>query len=156
MPPRPGHHLDLFLVPHGGLPADDALDRALAPLDDPGAAAAIVDGGFRGVRVDRPRRRTLYANRQGGFRVSCPACGNNLAPDFGAALTAWREGGASSVGCSACGAISSLEALDFAPQAAFGDGAVVLVDARSFGLTASGQATFRDLLGPFELVGSRR
>ena len=156
MPPRPGHHLDLYLVTQGRLPADEALNQALGRLAEPQASRELVDGGFAGVRVDRPLQRTLYANRQGGFRVACPACGGNLAPAFGGALTLWRAGGPFALTCATCGVESRLDTLRFSPAAAFGDGAVVLIDARSFGLTERGQAVFTELLGPFDLVGSRR
>lgn len=156
MPPRPGHHLDLYLVPSRGLVGQETLRSQLAPLAEPAVAAALVEGGFSSLRVDRPDRLTFYANRQGGFRVACAACGGNLAPAFGPALMAWRHGGAFELACPACGVQSPLDRLSFAPHAAFGEGAIVLVDARSFGLTDLGRERFEALIGPFELVGSRR
>jgi hypothetical protein len=158
VPPRPGHHLDLSLVLPAPIADPAALDAALraAGLAADPAPGRAVPGGYRAVRLDRPAAPTLYANRQGGFRVACPACGANLVPAFSAAMARWREGGPFAVGCAACGQAGPLDAVVFRPPAAFGAAAVVLVDAGAPALTGWGEHAFRELLGPFTVVGSRR
>jgi hypothetical protein len=158
VPPRPGSRLDLYLVLR-----DRSLDAGAlgASLDALGLSAGearsrAVEGGYVGLRLDQPDGLTLYANRQGGFRVACPACAANLVPPFAAALGRWRAGGPFEVACAACGGTAPLDAATFAPPAAFGARALVLLDARSHRLTEWGQATFERLLGRFALVGSRR
>ncbi|TVQ90091.1 MAG: hypothetical protein EA397_14160 [Deltaproteobacteria bacterium] len=162
MPPRPGSRLDLYLVPTQGrtLPSQEVLKSALSEqgIDLEGdASGRLVDGGFASIRLDRPPRLTLYANRQGGFRVRCPAGGQNIVPSFNAALSSWRAGGQATIAeCGACGGEHALSELDFAPPAALGRGAIVLVDVGSMRLTAEGGARFEAILGPFVIVGSRR
>ena len=163
--PRPSAHLDVFLVPVGlaDLPEHAVLIDGLAAAGlASGRAAgpraeAVLKGGYRSVRIDRPEHPTLYANRQGGFRVACPATGQTVVPAFSKALGAWRGGGQPELaGCPACGGDHAFDALDTAPLAAVGRAAVVLVDAGSVKLTEAGQAQLTELIGPFHLIGSRR
>lgn len=158
MPPRPGSRLDLYLVLRDGPTDAEGLWRSLDGdgLSTGAARSQAVDGGYDAVRLDLPDGVALYANRQGGFRVACPGCAANLAPAFSAALGRWRSGGPFAVGCPACGVTSPLDAVDFAPPAAFGCAALVLLDARSHQLTSWGRAAFERHLGPFTVVGSRR
>jgi hypothetical protein len=163
--PRPSPYLDLFLVPAdlAALPDHDALTARLAEVGaaegrsaGPRAGSMVV-GGYRGVRADRPPHPTLYANRQGGFRVVCPDTEVSVVPAFVAALQAWREGGVAVLEpCPSCGGSHPFEALITRPPAAIGAGAVVLVDAGSAELTDAGTAAFREILGEFRVVGSRR
>ena len=162
MPPRPGHRLDLYLVPDEGRPLPDALESVLAGAGwaegraaGP-AAGEVVRGGYRGVRLDRPPGERLYANGQGGFRVFCPETGDNIVPAFQAAVIAWRDGGARTLACPACGATHDLVHLSFAPAATFGRGAIVLLDVAEAQLTEAGRARAEAWLGPFTVVGSRR
>lgn len=113
-------------------------------------------GGFRGLRQDRPGKLRLYANGQGGFRVRCPVTGDNVVPAFQRALSAWRSGGPPRLDCPACDAPHTLDALDYAPDAAFGRGALVLVDVASAVPDPDGLAALEPLLGPVVVVGSRR
>lgn len=163
---RPGHRLDLLLVPPDPdarpVEALNALLRELKQRGVVGAAgqpgpeaARWVEGGFARLRVDKPDRITLYANAQGGFRVRCPTCGANLVPTFSAALTAWRSGGPRRCTCPSCGADPPLEALDFQPPAAFGRVALVTHDAGGSALTGEAQALVQQHLGPWRQVLSR-
>lgn len=158
MPARPGSHLDLFLVRGAPIDAPEELLGALRRDDlmgGPGSERAVEDG-YASVRLDRPAVPAFYANRQGGFRVRCPACAESLVQTFGRAMSVWRTGGGSAVSCPACAATFDLESLHFAPHAAFGAGAVVLVDVGSMRLTPWGRERFESIIGPFDLVGSRR
>ena len=163
--PRPSSHLDVFLVPAdlADLPEQSVLVERLGSAGAGAGRSAgpraeqLVRGGYRSVRIDRPPEPTLYANRQGGFRVSCPATGESIVPGFSKALSAWRSGGPAAVRqCPACGAEHPFDALHTAPLAAVGRGAVVLVDAGSVELTQAGNDAFNEMIGPFHVVGSRR
>ena len=164
MPPRPGHRLDLYVVPEGRrpLPEHAELVARLAEVElGPGrvpaeAAERVVEGGFSSVRVDRPGGVHLYANGQGGFRVSCPASGDSIVPAFSKALSAWRQGGERALICPSCGDEHALEAVDFRPAAAFGSGALVLADVQDARLRPEGHALLEEILGPFTVVGTRR
>lgn len=158
MPARPGSHLDLFLVRVAPIDAPEELLEALRRDDltgGPGSERAV-EVGYAGLRLDRPAAPAFYANRQGGFGVRCPACAESLVQTFGRAMSAWRTGGPRHISCPACAVISDLGSLHFAPHAAFGGGAVVLVDVGSMRLTPWGVERFESILGAFELVGSRR
>ena len=87
-------------------------------------------GSFARVRVDDPGRIVLYANQQGGFRVTCPDEGRNVVPAFSAALTAWKRGGPRSMSCS-CGRSHALERLSYEPDAAFGSAALIVANVAS-------------------------
>lgn len=159
MPPRPGPHLDLYLVPQGGgaVPSDSDLIRVLGEPEEPSQAPELVEGGFSSWRADRPRGPVLYANRQGGFFVRCPETGQNVVPAFNPALAQWRAGGAPELSpCPSCGSEHLFRELDYAPPAAIGQGALVLIQAGSMRLTARGRDQIEGVLGPVVVVGARR
>jgi hypothetical protein len=158
VPPRPGRHLDLYLVLRD-LPEDpSALVRRWRAerLDEPSVAGEIVEGGYRGTRLDLPGQETLYANRQGGFQVLCPACDTNLVPGFGPAMSAWRAGREDPLACTACRWRGHLHDATYRPPAAFGRAAWVLVDAGSLTISPLGLQRLTQLFGSFAIVGSRR
>jgi len=164
MPPRPGHHLDLYLVPRAleALPDAPAVQQILGDLGladgpHPGPRAQqLVPGGFARVRIDRPAGVTLYANGQGGFRVRCPDTDDNVVPSFQRALMAWRQGGPRQLTCPACGRDHALEDLSYAPAAAYGRGAVVLASVQSAQPLPDGLAALEHALGPLHVIGARR
>ncbi|MFT4624105.1 MAG: hypothetical protein ACI8PZ_002764 [Myxococcota bacterium] len=154
--PRPGRRLDLIVVPQPPTRQPDphpVLDSWrergwVRPDGTPGAPDRLITGDFARVQVDRPGRMTLYANRQGGFRVACPSCGANLVPPFMAAITSWRAGGPRECACSACTRSHPLETLDFKPAAAFGMCAVVFFDVGSAALLPAAVAELTEAIGP--------
>jgi hypothetical protein len=165
--PLPSRRLDLLIVP---LPPDraDALDAARALFDawvaagaiaadgEPGARAeALIEGGFGRARVDHPPGPALYGNRVGGFRATCPACGENVVPALNAAVAAWRAGGAPALECGACGRISPLEAVHTAPPAAPGRAALVLADASAAALSDEALAAVAEVIGAHRVVAAR-
>jgi hypothetical protein len=149
---RPTHRLDLCVVPADpDRPVDPAAARALVA-----AWRAAPPAGARAVRVDLPGEVSLYANQMGGFRVRCPETGDNLVPVFGGAVRVWRAGGERRLACPACGREHALESLDYAPDAAFAMGGVVLADVRTASLDADAQATAAAHLGgPVRVIGKR-
>ncbi len=162
--PRPGHRLDLLLLPEDPLrplngAALDGLFAAwtraglLDPDGRPGPrASGLVEGGFGLLRLDAPGRLAFYANQVGGFAVACPECGASVVPAFNAAMTAWRAGGDRDLVCPACGAQRPLEALSFRPDAAFAHWAVVFADAAAPALTRSAQQALVGALGPLRPI----
>lgn len=164
--PHVSHRLDLYLVPADERePASSDLERLWREgvarghwTDDGGpgpAADALVPRGLRGVRLDRPGRRVLYANQQGGFQVRCPRTDAPIVSAFSRAMAGWREGGDAALECSACGGQHARVELVFRPPAAFGAFALVVVDAGASTPTESGAAWIEAALGPFVVVGRR-
>jgi hypothetical protein len=162
---KPSHRLNLLLVPEDPERELDeaALAQALDSLnasgrldgDRPGPAAdELVRGGFKLIRVDRPLEATLYGNRQGGFYVRCPSCGDNVAHLVGPALRRWRAGQGRGLGCSGCEAGLDLARLDYAPPAAAGRFALELRDVGSPELNPLPELS-QALGGDFIVVGSR-
>lgn len=161
--PLPSSRLDLHLVPPDpdDRPRADA-ERLIAELrkrailDERGfagpEATRWIADGFRSVRIDDPGHVVLYANQQGGFRVSCPVCRENLVPVFMQALSSFRRGGPRRCTCPACGTDQPLDALDFLPAAAFGRLSVVTVDVGGAALTPEGVQLVGDLLGAWRTV----
>lgn len=149
--PRAAHRLDIVLVP-------DDPDRKVLPADLRALAAAwqgrkdLVEGGVGAIRADLPSDVTLYGNQLGGFAVRCPDTSQNLVPLFNRAMTAWRAGGARTLACSACGVQHPLEALDYAPPAAFACGAMVLADVNNRSPTDHALAEAEAVMGPLRVI----
>lgn len=134
---RPSSRLELALVPRAADAPVEVGERlrdgwltegVLGPDGGPGPRADdLVAGGFRGWRLDRPDRLTLYANRQGGFGVRCPVHDAPIVPAFVAAWSRSRERDeVPVVPCPACGETHPGAALRFRPDAAFGRWALQL------------------------------
>ena len=158
MAQRPTHRLNLYLVP-ATEPAQASVEGLLTALGDwgvldgvkPGTTASeLVEGGFALLRVDRPGRELLYGNRQGGFRVRCPTCSENLVQQFGTAL-----GSDGWVMCPTCELKTDPRALAFEPPVAFGRLAVEVRDVGAPELSPRGQVLVAEHLGPFKTIGSR-
>ena len=151
VPLRPSHRLNLLLVPDDPerSPPDDLVERAHAL-----AGQLVVRGGFKLLRVDLPGELVLYSNRQGGFRVQCPGCGENLVPQLGAALMELRRTGARLVPCSSCNTGHDINDLDYSPSASIARFCIELRDVGGPDLEA-GHDAVEALIGPFLVVGSR-
>ena len=124
--PRPSHIVDIHLVPprdHG----PDAVHALIAAWTDQGYLSdergpgplELVRGGFARVRADDPGATVLYANGQGGFRVSCPRCSRPLVDVF--APTGITT-------CPGCGLAADAEGLVTNPPVALGTASLVLID----------------------------
>lgn len=161
--PRASHRMDLALVLTDA--PDPARFEALRQVWEArgwvrGAAPGpqvdgLIEGGFKRLWLDLPGRLTLYANQQGGFRVTCPSTGGNAAAAFGRALQAWREGGPMALDCPACGHSHPLDALTLAPPGAFGRGAVIFADCAAHHPRQATLAELEDALGPLRTVSRR-
>jgi hypothetical protein len=149
--PRAAHRLDIVLVPDDpDRTVDSAELRSLAAAWQ--GRADLVEGGVGAIRADVPCRVTLYGNQLGGFAVRCPDLSQNVVPAFNRAMTAWRAGGARVLPCTACGADHPLEALDYAPPAAFAAGAIVLADVNTRSPNAVALTEAAAVLGPVRLI----
>ena len=70
----------------------------------------------------------LYANHQGGYRVRCPSCSSNIAPEFSTAVHRWRGGADFSMTCPSCAQTYPLSSALGIPPFAFSRAAIVLHD----------------------------
>ena len=133
--PHPSHILDLLIV---GAQPDQPVDvdgvKVLFEgwkVDDLGRSemlTALIDGGCARVWLDQPGRLLLYGNQSGGFRVQCPHCKDNLAPAFGRAHRAWKQGAERSLVCPGCDKSHALESVVLNPPGAFSSWAIVFSD----------------------------
>jgi hypothetical protein len=122
----------------------------------PGPSANIwVAGGFARIRVDIPLVPTLYANQQGGFRVSCPSCSENVVPVFAPVLASLRATGAARLTCPRCAVSTPIAELHFAPKAAVGRAALVLADVADGQLQDGVVADLQERFGPVAIVAAR-
>lgn len=171
--PHARDRLDVIVVPAEPLwevaapPVQDLFDRWQdAGMLAPGTgglrrtagprAWALMAGGFGTIWLDRPTQVTLYANQQGGFRVSCPACGAPMARPFGQAVQNWRAGGPPLVRCGACAAEHAVTEVPLNPPGAFARGAVVFGDAEGLEPAAHALKELREVLGGVRVVLRRR
>ncbi len=149
---RPSSRLDLLLVPCDPLaPVAEGLvegwlaDGVLGAAGAPGPRATAL-AQFHTWRLDQPGQLTLWANRQGGFSVSCPTCGANLVSSFVPAWEAGRRVGVlPRLPCPACGQERRLDALSFRPAAAFATWAVELADVAGPDLAPGARARWPEL-----------
>ena len=166
MPPHASRRLNLVLVPVRWQAALD--EECLASLwanwvkegiiTSKGRAGpraeAWVKGGFVLVRVDRPPRVGTYGNRVGGFHVSCPACGQPVAREWGSAVEALKHAAPWSLSCPGCGVSLGPNQVATQPPAALARFAVELRDVGSPDLLSPG--SFVGLLGQdFRVIGVR-
>ena len=128
---------------------DDRLLLADRAGDEPNGLITV---GFKRLWLDDPGRMVLYANQQGGFRVSCPQKGGNIAGSFQTALTQWRTGGPRTLKCPVCGCEHPLEACTLSPPGVFGRSAVVFSDVGGVQLTGRARADLLEAIGPFHVV----
>ncbi len=125
----------------------------------PGARRALVEGAFRRATLDLPASGEhappvrMVANRLGGFRVACDACGANLATPFTGAVGAWRAGtGPRAVACPSCRSERPLEQVDATPPVGFARGWIAFEDADALELDAEAHALLVASLGGVRLV----
>jgi hypothetical protein len=165
--PNPTHRIDLLVVPvEPECSLEEAalvrlrrlweVDGLLAGESAGDESSDLVAGGFSRLWLDRPGCMVLYANQQGGFRVTCPDNGKNIAPGFGAALGAWRDGGERSMECPACGKVHALDICVLAPPGAFGRSAIVFGDAGGVDLSDRARTDLLHHIGDFRVVIRRR
>lgn len=118
-------------------------------------ADAWVQGGFARMRVDIPPGPTLYANQQGGFRVFCPSCAENVVPAFSGVLSVFRATSSAELTCPACAVSTPIAELHFAPSAAVGKAALVISDAADGRLQPGVLDNLHERFGPVAIVAAR-
>jgi hypothetical protein len=149
MPPRASPRLTAYVLG----PSEGASAAAVLAALAGAGARAIVEGGADWSAHDAPVER-FFANGQGGFRVSCPACGAVATAGFPRALEAWRGGGPRAFGC-ACGVETDLAALVYAPDAGFAARWLRGADAGSIDLLADARGVIARHWPDFRVIGSR-
>ena len=119
--PKASHRLNLRLLPPQiDDPLGDVVERLveadyLLPIGagySPGKRT-MLPGSFQVALVFQDPAPRFYSPGQGGFRVRCPDCKNNLVPPFSVALTGQEK----ALVCG-CGRPWPLDALDFQPPCA--------------------------------------
>ncbi len=122
----------------------------------PGPAANTwVAGGFVRIRVDVPLVPTLYANQQGGFRVSCPGCSENVVSVFSPVLASLRTSGDARLTCPRCAVCTPIAELVFVPKAAVGRAALVIADVADGQLQHGVLQDLQERFGPVAIVAAR-
>lgn len=163
--PLPHHRLDLWWVAAPPERAVDARELLAVGVDQgwwqgdgtPGVRAdALIEGGFRQVRVVTEPAPRLVANRLGGFRVRCPETGVLVVRAFNRAIARWRQGGPRRLDrCPACGQDHVLEDLTFEPPAAWGSSALKWIDAKRAVLTPEARDALERAVGQGVVVAVR-
>ena len=116
---------------------------------------AIVSGGFARFWFESSERLRLYANHQGGYRVFCPECSENIARAFAAAVQKWRAGSVRSLACSMCLAETPLEECVLKPYGGFAHSALIFAGVGEAAISLSAQQLISDVLGETRLVFKR-
>jgi hypothetical protein len=151
--PPPSHRLDLCLLPPAAVDPKDSGPVLLATWrargwvqgDGPGPRSGdLIEGGFVRCWLDLAPEQRLYANQQGGYKVSCPVEGGSLISEFQPTLRLWRGGGGGprTLACSHCGGSHDLDELDYQPPAGVALGAIMLADVSAL---TPGLAAVQDL-----------
>lgn len=122
-------------------------DRGPGPHHTRWAAA-----GFARLWVDDPGQIVLFANRQGGFSVHCPATGSVVTAAFSEAWRAHRAGAPSELSCGACGQRHALAQLRGRPPFALGSVALVTSDVGAATLHPEARARVEAVVGPVQVV----
>lgn len=157
---KPSHRLAALLVPEDPTlePSPDQVQACLDGLrsrgllsgDGPGPNVdSWSPGGFRRLRVDRPGRLALYANRQGGFHVRCPDCQSSVVAEMS---RAWSKRQPSLV-CRSCAQETGLPDLTYLPPAAYARFALELSQVQTLVVLPAPEITA--LLGPYRIIGVR-
>jgi hypothetical protein len=85
-------------------------------------------GSFESILVESFDHPRLYANHQGGYRVGCPACSQNIAKAFSRAVENWRKGAERTMECDSCFLVFPLEEAKGRPPFAFSSSSIILHD----------------------------
>ena len=167
---RPSHRLDVLAVPQSPSAAPiDELREFLRTLTEqevldgrggPGPnSARWMPEGFARVRLDLPDRITLYANRQGGFRVFCPVgSGPPITDAFVVAYTAARgdeRPDLTPIECPTCGGRHTLGETVGRPTFRFARLALQTIDAEALLPAISMVSELQRQIGELAWVGVR-
>ena len=115
----------------------------------------IVLGGFTRYWFECSDRARLYANHQGGYRVFCPQCSQNIAGTFASAVQSWRSGGPRFLKCLECSTQTELEKCVLKPYGGFACAALIFAGVGEAEISPSAQKLILDVLGETRLVFKR-
>ena len=151
------HRLDccicLLPVEHSDIQPLSLLATEMSVAKEKGKS--LPAGGFASLLLEESPRARLYANHQGGYRVFCPGCNENIAKGFSLAVEQWRRGSPREMACSFCGQIFFLEGVVSQPPLCFASAAIILHDVQEASLGAFWEARCRLLLCDFQIIFRR-
>ena len=123
--------------------------------EDRGVSNAIVRNGFSRVFVDSVDRILFFANHQGGYRVRCAKCSENIVRPFSVQLQNWRAGAPRHFECPYCRAVYPLEDCSFRPPAAFSSSALVLCDVAEAEISQPAKHDLQEYFGVCKIIYKR-
>ena len=109
---------------------------------------------FYSCSFEQSEKPRLYANHQGGYRVRCPFCSNNIAAEFSKSVHKWRSGGDFSVVCSSCKETFPLSKAVGSPPFAFSRAAILLHDVEQADVGEVWHSQFQQL-GAYQAIFRR-
>ena len=110
---------------------------------------------FYSCSFEKSKKMRLYANHQGGYRVRCPKCAQNIASDFSKSVHHWRKGAAFEMVCSFCMEKFSLSHAVGTPPFAFSLAAIILHDVEVAEIGELWHKRIVEELGTFRVVFRR-
>lgn len=110
---------------------------------------------FHSCSLEKREKMRLYANHQGGYRVRCPSCAQNIASDFSRFVHRWRKGAGFEMVCSFCTERFPLSHAVGIPPFAFSMAAILLHDVEIAEIGESWQKRILEKVGAFRVVFRR-
>ena len=115
----------------------------------------IVEGGFVRFWFEESERLRLYANHQGGYRVHCPHCFDNVARFFSSTVQSWRKGGSQYFKCEGCLKETSIHSCVLKPPGGFAHSALIFANVESASVSKEAQMLIEKIFGKTRLVFKR-
>ena len=119
------------------------------------AGLHVPTNSFSTLIVEQHPKPKLYANHQGGYRVFCHVCKENIAKDFSRAVEMWRGGSERSMECPFCMQRFALEEVQARPELYFSCAAIVLRDVERAELGSFWEQRITQLKLPVRIIFRR-
>ena len=117
--------------------------------------ASIAVGAFHSHRIEDSLSPRIYGNHQGGYRVRCSSCAENIVSAFSIAVEQWRAGGERRVLCPHCSYTQPLEESTFAPPVAFSRAVLNLIDVQEARFAQEAHEDMEKILGSHRIIYRR-
>ena len=112
-------------------------------------------GGFSHHRLEKYPSPRIYGNHQGGYKVRCRSCRQNIVSVFSHAVQDWRAGGPRQLCCPHCQHEQALEKCFFMPPVAFSRAALVLIDVEQAHFSQEVEQDIQNIVGTHSIVYRR-